>query len=146
MLHKSKRTEYVDDPNPIDIHVGKRLKQRRTQLGFTQEKLAQAVELTFQQVQKYERGINRIGASRLYQLSQVLKISVSYFFEGYSLEGLPPPNLLSFSETSSPSYGADSPVPVEILEITQAFSKISDLKIRQGVLDLIRTLSMKKEM
>ncbi|MBL4614923.1 MAG: helix-turn-helix transcriptional regulator, partial [Magnetovibrio sp.] len=68
-------------PRPVDVHVGARLRQRRTLLGMSQEKLGEAVGLTFQQIQKYERGANRIGASRLYQLSNVLDVSVSYFFE-----------------------------------------------------------------
>src|SRR3989339_270854 len=68
-------------PRPVDVHVGQRLRQRRTLLGMSQEKLGEAVNLTFQQIQKYERGANRIGASRLFQLGQVLDVSVSYFFE-----------------------------------------------------------------
>ena len=68
-------------PNPIDVHVGARLRLRRTLLGMSQEKLGQAIGLTFQQVQKYERGANRIGASRLYDLSRVLDVPVSFFFE-----------------------------------------------------------------
>ena len=73
-------------PNPIDIHVGKRVRLRRTLLGMSQEKLGKAINLTFQQVQKYERGTNRIGSSRLYQLSQVLDIPVSYFFDDLPIE------------------------------------------------------------
>src|SRR3954465_8799423 len=67
--------------NPVDAHVGSRVRQRRTLLGMSQEKLGQAVSLTFQQIQKYERGANRVGASRLYQLSRILDVPVSYFFE-----------------------------------------------------------------
>ena len=73
-------------PNPIDIHVGKRVRLRRTLLGMSQEKLGKAINLTFQQVQKYERGTNRIGSSRLYQLSQVLETPVSYFFDELPIE------------------------------------------------------------
>src|SRR6201993_2349394 len=68
-------------PNPIDVHVGQRVRQRRTLLGMSQEKLAEAIGLTFQQVQKYERGANRVGSSRLFDLSRVLDVAVSYFFE-----------------------------------------------------------------
>src|SRR5579862_1779426 len=71
-------------PNPIDVHVGSRVRLRRTLLGMSQEKLGEAIGLTFQQVQKYERGANRVGASRLYDLSQVLDVPVSYFFEEIS--------------------------------------------------------------
>ena len=71
-----------DGPNPVDVHVGTRVRLRRTLLGMTQAKLSRAIGLTFQQVQKYERGTNRIGASRLYELSQVLDVPVSFFFDG----------------------------------------------------------------
>jgi len=69
------------NPNPIDVHVGSRVRLRRTLLGMSQEKLGEALGLTFQQVQKYERGVNRIGASRLYHLSQILDVPVSFFFD-----------------------------------------------------------------
>lgn len=69
-------------PNPIDVHVGQRIRARRMQLGITQEKLADAIDLTFQQVQKYEKGTNRVGASRMAQIGAALKTPVSYFFEG----------------------------------------------------------------
>src|ERR1700733_2897255 len=72
-------------PNPIDVHVGQRVRQRRTLLGMSQEKLAEAIGLTFQQVQKYERGANRVGSSRLFDLARVLDVPVSYFFEEMSV-------------------------------------------------------------
>ena len=77
-----RRRRKSDKPNPIDIHVGTRVRLRRTLLGMSQEKLGDALGLTFQQVQKYERGANRIGASRLYDLSRVLDVPVSFFFDG----------------------------------------------------------------
>src|SRR5919198_2668524 len=77
----SGRTASVGHPNPIDIHVGGRVRLRRTLLGMSQEKLAEAIGLTFQQVQKYERGANRVGASRLFDLARGLDVPVSYFFE-----------------------------------------------------------------
>src|SRR5215470_6564813 len=76
-----RRRQKSDKPNPIDIHVGSRVRLRRTLLGMSQERLGEAIGLTFQQVQKYERGANRVGASRLYDLSRVLDVSVSYFFD-----------------------------------------------------------------
>lgn len=69
-------------PNPIDKHVGARVRMRRMMLGMSQEKLGDALDLTFQQVQKYEKGINRIGASRLHHISQILQVPISFFFEG----------------------------------------------------------------
>src|SRR5678815_4355896 len=82
----SGRTASLGHPNPIDVHVGNRLRQRRTLLGMSQEKLGEAIGLTFQQVQKYERGMNRIGSSRLFDLARVLDVPVSYFFEDMSAE------------------------------------------------------------
>src|ERR1700752_933156 len=76
----------TDKPNPIDVHVGSRVRLRRTLLGMSQEKLGEAIGLTFQQVQKYERGANRVGASRLYDLSRVLDVPVSFFFDDISTE------------------------------------------------------------
>src|SRR5689334_4362799 len=83
------RRPKLDKPNPVDVHVGARVRQRRTLLGMSQEKLGDALGLTFQQVQKYERGANRIGASRLHHVSQVLDVPVGYFFE--DLEVAPAP-------------------------------------------------------
>src|SRR5256885_4646469 len=90
-------------PNPVDVHVGARVRLRRTLLGMSQEKLGDAIGLTFQQVQKYERGANRIGASRLYDLSRVLDVPVSYFFEEFG-ETSP---VSGTSEQSGESYGTN---------------------------------------
>jgi len=81
-----RRRRKSDKPNPIDVHVGTRVRLRRTLLGMSQEKLGDALGLTFQQVQKYERGANRIGASRLYDLSRVLDVPVSFFFDDIKAE------------------------------------------------------------
>lgn len=137
----------------VDVYVGKKLKERRIDLGCTQERLAQSVGITFQQVQKYERGVNRIGASRLYQFSRALKVPVSYFFEGCGV--IPLEERKSFPYTSvredeslPPSYICanycsiyNNPNSFENSEIIDAFEKISDSKVRKDVLNLIRTLS-----
>ena len=84
---KKKKQQYIAGemgPRPVDVYVGGRLRERRTLVGLSQEKLAEAVNLTFQQIQKYERGTNRISVSRLYELSRILKASPSWFFEGYN--------------------------------------------------------------
>src|SRR6201998_3236858 len=81
-----RRRTKADKPNPIDVHVGGRVRLRRTLLGMSQEKLGEAIGLTFQQVQKYERGANRIGASRLFDLSRVLDVPVSFFFDDIKAE------------------------------------------------------------
>src|SRR6476469_8603004 len=91
-------------PNPTDKHVGARVRMRRMMLGMSQEKLGDALSLTFQQVQKYEKGTNRIGASRLQQISNILQVPVSFFFEGAPNVG---PDNSGFSEAPSPAYVSD---------------------------------------
>src|SRR5690349_23097057 len=85
-MSSSGRRQKSDKPNPVDVHVGSRVRLRRTLLGMSQEKLGDALGLTFQQVQKYERGANRIGASRLFDLSRVLDVPVSFFFDDIKAE------------------------------------------------------------
>ena len=80
-----------DAPNPVDVHVGLRVRGRRKQLGLSQERLAEGLGLTFQQIQKYERGANRISASKLFEIAKLLEVSVAYFFEG--VDGAPPPGI-----------------------------------------------------
>ena len=127
-------------PNPIDIHVGKRVRLRRTLLGMSQEKLGKAVNLTFQQVQKYERGTNRIGSSRLYQLSQVLDISVSYFFDGLPSEfsGLKAPGL---ADVKIASFEGDPLVKRETLELVRAYYRITDPSVRKRVFELVKAVA-----
>jgi len=129
--------------NPIDIHVGNRLRLRRTLLGFTQELLADEVGLTFQQIQKYERGANRIGASRLYQFSQILDASVSYFFEEM-------PDEIRSHEGQMDWGLADqrqqelAPSPMarrETLELVKAYYRITDPNVRQSLFDLTKLLA-----
>ena len=99
-------------PNPIDVHVGQRVRQRRTLLGMSQEKLAEAIGLTFQQVQKYERGANRVGSSRLFDLARVLDVPIAYFFEDMeaNVAAKSPSRLMGVSERKcSPIRRARSP-------------------------------------
>src|SRR6201988_3669252 len=93
-------------PNPIDRHVGSRVRMRRMMLGMSQEKLGDALGLTFQQVQKYEKGANRIGASRLQQISQILQVPVSFFFEGVPTQRTEQ-RTDGLSEAPSPAYVSD---------------------------------------
>ena len=127
-------------PNPIDIHVGKRVRLRRTLLGMSQEKLGKAINLTFQQVQKYERGTNRIGSSRLYQLSQVLDIPVSYFFDGLPSEfsGLKAPGLADVKITS---FEGDPLVKRETLELVRAYYRITNPSVRKRVFELVKAVA-----
>lgn len=129
-------------PNPVDVHVGKRLRLRRTLLGFSQEKLGSLLGLTFQQVQKYERGTNRIGSSRLYKISTVLDVPVSYFFEGFEdgeASAAPRASASGLAEDSAP-YDAGSMDRRETLELVRAYYRIDDAQVRRRVFELIKSL------
>jgi len=132
-------------PRPVDVHVGSRLRQRRTLIGMSQEKLGAAVGLTFQQIQKYERGANRIGASRLYQLSNVLDVSVSYFFEEMpgEVERTRGDYAASPNDNQSMSERLVGDVlhKRETLELARAYHAITDLKLRKRAFELIKALA-----
>ena len=125
-------------PNPIDIHVGGRVRLRRMLVGMSQEKLGEMLGLTFQQVQKYEKGANRIGASRLYHISKILSVPVQFFFEDLADGSKPPAS--GFSEGDSTPYVMDFVSSSEGLQLNRAFTNIDDPKIRRRVLDLIKAL------
>ncbi len=125
-------------PNPVDIHVGSRVRLRRMLLGMSQERLGNAMGLTFQQVQKYEKGVNRIGASRLFHISKILDVPVQFFFEeapqtdGATVAGM--------AEPESETFILEFLNSREGLELNRAFVKISDPKVRKSVVDLVRAL------
>ncbi len=126
-------------PNPVDKHVGSRVRMRRMMLSMSQEKLGDALGLTFQQVQKYEKGTNRIGASRLQQISHILQVPVSFFFEGapngqVDGEG-------GMAEAPSPSYVSDFLATSDGLALTKAFMRIKNNKVRRRIVDLVEQLS-----
>ena len=125
-------------PNPIDKHVGSRVRMRRVLIGMSQEKLGEALGLTFQQVQKYEKGTNRIGASRLQQISTILGVSVSFFFEGAPGEESGKAGL---SDSGSSAYVVDFLSTTEGPQLNKAFVRIKDPKVRRRVVDLVATLS-----
>ena len=130
-------------PNPIDVHVGARVRLRRTLLVMSQEKLGEAIGLTFQQVQKYERGANRIGASRLFDLSRVLDVPVSFFFDDISADvSSQSPRMFAtgFAEETVSSYEADPMTKRETLELVRAYYRITDGTIRRRVFELAKTL------
>jgi transcriptional regulator with XRE-family HTH domain len=128
-------------PNPIDVHVGSRVRFRRMLLGMSQEKLGERLGLTFQQIQKYEKGINRIGASRLFDLSQVLGVPVQFFYE--EAPSGEPQQLVPNGFAEKPEEGSI----VEFLrsrdglELNKAFVRISDAKARRAIVDLVRSLA-----
>jgi transcriptional regulator with XRE-family HTH domain len=137
------RRRRSEQPNPIDVHVGSRVRLRRTLLGMSQEKLGAAIGLTFQQVQKYERGANRVGASRLYDLSRVLDVPVSFFFDDMSPE-------TTAALAAAPSereleiagrYEPDPMVRRETLELVRAYYRINDAQIRRRLFDLTKAIA-----
>lgn len=129
-------------PNPIDIHVGGRVRFRRMLLGMSQEKLGERLGLTFQQVQKYEKGINRIGASRLFDLSQVLGVPVQFFYDeapgGYEQ---PATSQAGFSDRQAESYIVEFLNSRDGLELNKAFVRIAEPKVRRAIVDLVRSLA-----
>jgi transcriptional regulator with XRE-family HTH domain len=148
-----KRAPAVPDslPSPIDVHVGARIRQRRVALGMSQEKLGGALNLTFQQIQKYERGANRVGASRLYDLCRVFDVTADYFFEGL-------PDFDAIEAEGFPSHGAAAPayafaedqarlvperegIPADTAELLRFFSRVTDPEVRLRILDLVKSLA-----
>ncbi len=127
-------------PNPIDKHVGSRVRMRRMMLGMSQEKLGDALELTFQQVQKYEKGSNRIGASRLQQIAHILQVQVSFFFEGAPL---PPGGPSGFAEEST-EYLQNTLSTADGLALVKAFSNIQNAKLRRRIVDLVEEMAGEK--
>lgn len=125
-------------PDPVDISVGGRLRQRRTLLGMSQEKLGRAVGLTFQQIQKYERGVNRIGASRLLQLSRVLAVPIAYFFEDVPAGKTRAPHQ---APAAGGGFEGDPFSRRETMELVRAYYAIGNPYVRKRVLDLVRALS-----
>ncbi|MBP7339004.1 helix-turn-helix domain-containing protein [Niveispirillum sp.] len=129
----SKRGE---GPNPIDIHVGQRLRLRRTLLGLSQETLGEAVGITFQQLQKYERGANRISASRLFNLSQVLGVPVTFFFDD-----LPASESSLVADEPSETQEFESMARRETLELVRAYYRIPEESVRRRTFELVKTLA-----
>jgi len=134
----AKRSLKRDGPHPIDIHVGARVKLRRMILGLSQEMLGKALGLTFQQIQKYEKGVNRIGASRIFELSKLLEVPVQYFYDDYG------PMIGASRGMAEPDAGeafmqlVNSP---EGVELCRYFAEINDPKVKKRVLDLVKTIA-----
>jgi len=132
-------------PNPIDVHVGRRIRQRRTLLGMSQEKLAEAIGLTFQQVQKYERGSNRVSSSRLFDLTHVLDVPMSYFFDEMEagVADKSPSRLMGVSASKMQKAAAE-PDPLakrETLELVRAYYKIAEPRVRKRVFELTKAVA-----
>ena len=125
--------------NPIDKHVGSRIRERRKSLHMSQEKLAEHLGLTFQQVQKYERGFNRVSASKLYEIARTLGASIAFFFDHYS----DPRDVSEYgvAETPAPEFRHDFIMTPEGVELAEAFPRISRRKVRRQVLELVKVLA-----
>jgi transcriptional regulator with XRE-family HTH domain len=125
-------------PDPVDVEVGQRIRIERLQSGLSQTSLAEQLGVTFQQVQKYEKGTNRIGASRLQQISHILQVPVAFFFEGA-------PNLHGsgdgVKEAPSPAYVSDFLATSEGLSLTKAFMRIKEAKLRRRIVDLVEEIA-----
>ena len=134
-------------PSPIDMHVGGRIRLRRTLMGMSQERLGEALGLTFQQVQKYERGVNRVGASRLFDLSRVLDVPISFFFDDMPepLAGIHGSHQSTratggFAEPQDGFGGDEALNRRETLELVRAYYRITDPAVRKRVFDLIKSM------
>lgn len=130
-----------EGPDPIDVHVGSQLRSRRIELGLSQEKLGEALGLTFQQVQKYERGANRVSASRLFEMGQVLNVSVPFFFEGLPNPGESGNSAYGLSEAAAPTFERDPLDRPETKDLVEVFHRIEDPALRRKFLELGRTLA-----
>ena len=128
-------------PNCVDKHVGSRVRMRRMMLGMSQEKLGEALGLTFQQVQKYENGTNRVGASRIQQICEILQIPVSFLFEGS-------PTAVSkaerLSEAPSPTYVYDFLATSQGLALIRGFTRITDGKLRRSIVNVVEQLASRE--
>ncbi len=125
-------------PNPIDRHVGSRVRMRRMLAGFSQEKLGESLGVTFQQVQKYEKGSNRISASRLQQIAKILDVTVSFFFDGAPGGDTPQSG---FADSGAATYVSDFLATSEGVQLNKAFLAIKDPKIRRRIIDLVESLA-----
>jgi transcriptional regulator with XRE-family HTH domain len=128
--------------NPIDTQVGSRVRLRRMTIGMSQERLGEMLGLTFQQVQKYEKGVNRIGAGRLFDVARILGVPIDYFYESVSAPPLAGGLGTSGNEALRPAM--ELAASAEGLQLSLAFMRIKDARVRKRVLDLVRSLAEEK--
>jgi len=140
MSDKPRKTK--GKPDNIDIHVGKRLKIRRSLLGLSQEKLAEAIGLTFQQVQKYERGVNRISAGRLYQFSKILSVPITYFYEQFQNDNGPKSISYGMSDNAQEGFGGDDPLQDKnIIKLIASYQNNQSQELREEVLHFAKKMA-----
>ena len=140
---KSRHTVLADGPRPVDVHVGHRLRLRRMLLGISQEKPGEAVDLTFQQIQKYERGANRVGASRLFEFSRILDVPIEFFFDEMPKAekvGKGENRNAGMSDTAQAEIKNNPMARRETLELARAYYKIPDEDVRKRLYELIRSI------
>jgi transcriptional regulator with XRE-family HTH domain len=133
----NKFADFDAGPNPVDRHVGLRIRLRRKELGVSQEKLADSIGLTFQQVQKYERAANRVSASKLWEVARALNTNIAYFYEGLASDGASPPQIAAGLD--------DFLLTPEGIELVRYFPQISRSGVRRQILDLVRTMASEPE-
>ena len=129
------------NPNPIDVHVGHRVRMRRLLVGMSQEKLGEELGLTFQQVQKYEKGANRVSASRLYQMARILGVPVQFFYDDMETSPANKKPGGGMSEGQSGSVVMDFLGTSDGIQLSRAFSELHDPKVRRRIIDLVKTLA-----
>ena len=141
MAAQKKKTKGT--PDEVDVHVGKRLKIRRSLLGLSQEKLAEAIGLTFQQIQKYERGLNRISAGRLFELSKILEVPIPYFYEGLRGRGSEDQRAYGFSDNEQAPFGGEEDLmqSKETLDLLRIYYSIEDADMRKDILKFIKSMA-----
>jgi len=128
-------------PNPVDKYVGSRVRMRRIMPGMSQEKLGEALGLTFQQIQKYEKGTNRVGASRIAQISEILQVPISFLFEGRP-SGCA--NVDGYGDGASPAYISDFLATSEGLTLTRAFTRIADTRLRRCIVEMVEQIAARE--
>lgn len=128
-------------PHPVDVHVGRRLRLKRTILGLSQEAVGKEIGVTFQQIQKYERGINRMGASRLFDFAKALGVPVSYFFDGYGDYAMDEVSAYALGEPTQGGYEHEKTNNRETLEVMRAYYRIKNPAVRKRIIDLIKAMA-----
>lgn len=131
----------MSTPHPVDVHVGRRLRLKRTILGLSQESVGKEIGVTFQQIQKYERGINRMGASRLFDFAKTLGVPIQYFFEGYGDYAMDEVSAYALGEQPSGSYEHEKVNNRETLEVMRAYYRIKSPALRKRIIDLIKAMA-----
>ena len=129
-------------PDPVDIIVGKNVRTLRAKRRISQLELGEALGLTFQQIQKYEKGTNRVGASRIQQISEILQVPISFLFEGSPVTGIP--RTEGLSEAPSPAYVSDFLATSEGLALIRAFTRITDAKLCRSIVDLVEQIASRE--